>query len=130
MTITDCKIKYEAVIQHNAQRRHKKPQEQVNVEQDVKFLFVFRRLELTMGSPRTPGDCMLTIVNTSVKFFFQNSLPSFSRMVVKSLSSQRDISAPINSLPPALPLTSNCGSRGSFDIFGSVPRLVPRSRRE
>ena len=97
------------------------------------FLFVLTRLELTMGSPRTPGDCMLTIVNTSVKFFFQNSLPSFSRMVVKSLSSQRDISdvsAPINSLPPALPLTSNCGSRGSFDIFGSVPRLVPRSRRE
>ena len=37
MTITDRKIKYEAVIQHNAQRRHKKPQEQVNVEQDVKF---------------------------------------------------------------------------------------------
>ena len=94
------------------------------------FLFVLTRLELTMGSPRTPGDCMLTIVNTSVKLFFQNSLPSFPRMVVKSLSSQRDISAPINSLPSALPLTSNCGSRGSFDIFGSVPRLVPRSRRE
>ena len=37
MTITDRKIKYEAVIQHNAQRRHKNPQEQVNVEQDVKF---------------------------------------------------------------------------------------------